>query len=62
MDVTMCDRCGKVMQSGKDPVYRIVKTDFNGLGILGEHSRIDLCEACHEKFKKFMNEVDGDEV
>ena len=62
MDVTMCDRCRKVLISGKDLICRIVKTDYNDVGIMGEHSRIDLCEACNEKFNKFMTEVDDREV
>lgn len=61
MDVTMCDRCQKILVSGTDSVYRIVKTDFSGIGILGEHSRIDLCEACNEKFNRFMNEAVDEE-
>lgn len=61
MNVTMCDRCKKIMVDGVDPVHRIVKTDFNGRGILGEHFCIDLCETCNEKFNKFMNEADGEE-
>ena len=62
MNVTMCDRCQTIMVDGVDPVYRIVKTDFNGMGMLGEHSLIDLCETCNKKFNKFMDEVDDQEV
>ena len=61
MDATICDRCGETMVSGTDPVYKFQKNDFSALGTLKDHYGIDLCEACNEKFNKFMNEVDEEE-
>lgn len=55
MEATLCDRCQTIMVKGTDPTYKIQKTDFSALGTLRDHYGIDLCEACNEKFNRFMN-------
>ena len=56
MIIFKCDRCGRYI--GRDGErYRITDEDTQGrLGELRHNKRFDICEQCHDEFKKWVED------